>query len=169
MSRPRKPSALHALEGTGRKHRMNPAEPRWPVGRPTKPAHIRARRDASREWTRLLPFLLEQRTMSPVYRAAFEAYCSTYADLVEGERLKGQPGFAPFLVEVVVDANGEHERLKAHPIVKMVNEAKKELRQWAQQLGITPASAGKVSVAAPPTPERSELELVMGRTGRRAR
>ena len=89
MGRPRKASALHALENTGRKHRLNPAEPRWPVGRPSKPAHITARRDASREWTRIVPILLEQRVLSPAYRASLEAYCGAYADLVECERLKG--------------------------------------------------------------------------------
>lgn len=168
--RPRKPTALHQLEGTGRKHRLNPREPRWPVGRPTKPAHVAARPDASREWTRIVPVLLEQRVLSPAYRASLEAYCGAYADVVEGERLKGQPGFAPFVLEVTVDSNPqEHERLKPHPVIKMVNDARKELRQWAVQLGITAASAAKVSVAAPPTPERTELEFVLGRTGRRAR
>ena len=168
--RPRKPTALHELQGTGRKHRLNPAEPQWPIGAPTKPAHIKARRDASREWSRLLPLLLAQRTMSPVYRAAFEAYCASYADVVEGERVKGQPGFAPYVIEIMADANGnEHTRMRAHPVVKLVNDARKELRQWAQQLGITAASAANVSVAPPPTPERTELELVMGRTSRRAR
>ncbi len=170
MSRPRKPTALHQLEGTGRKHRQNPREPRWPVGRPSKPAHITARRDASREWTRIVPILLEQRVLSPAHRASLEAYCGAYADVVEGERLKGQPGFSPYVIEVTVDSNAqEHERLKPHPVVKMTNDARKELRQWATQLGITAASAAKVSVAAPQTPERSELELVLGRKSRRAR
>ena len=134
-----------------------------------KPPHVKARPDASAEWDRLLPLLLAQRTMSPVYRASFEAYCGTYADMVEGERLKGQPGFAPYVVEVMTTADGERERLRPHPVVKGVNDAKKELRQWAQQLGITAASAAKVSAAPPPEPERTELEVALGRKGRRAR
>ena len=72
--------------------------------------------------------------------------------------------------EVTVDSNAqEHTRLKPHPVMKLCNDARKELRQWAVQLGITAASAAKVSVAAPPTPERTELELVLGRKSRRTR
>ena len=161
MGRPRKPTALHELHGTVRPDRQNTAEPQWPVGAPTKPVHIKARRDASREWHRIVPILLEQRVLSPAYRASLEAYCATYADVVEGERVKGQNDFTPCVVE--------NETMKPHPIIKIVNDARKELRQWAQQLGITAASAAKVSMAPAPTPERTELELVMGRTSRRAR
>ena len=95
-----------------------------------------------------MPILLEQRVLSPAFRASVEAYCLTYADMVEGERVKGQAGFAPYVIEVTVDSNGnEHQRIRAHPIIRTVNDAKKELRQWAVQLGITAASAAKVSVA----------------------
>jgi len=168
--RPRKPTALHRLEGTVRPDRLNVAEPQWPVAAPQMPAHVKARPDARREWRRIVPILLEQRVLSPAYRASLEAYVLTYADLVEGERVKGEPGFAPYVIEVMADSNGnEHQRIKPHPVIRMVNDAKKELRQWAQQLGITAASAAKVSVAPAPTPARSELELVMGRKGRTAR
>jgi P27 family predicted phage terminase small subunit len=162
--RPRKPTALKEAQGTARPDRANPLEPQYAIETPEKPAHVHARIHASAEWDRIVPILLEQRVLSPAYRAALEGYCLSYADVVDGEILKGSAGFAPFVSEAFVDSTGqEHAKLKPHPVVKMVDDAKKELRQWAGQLGLTPTTVAKVKTQPHATHTVSPLARLLTR------
>ena len=122
--RPRKPSARHELEGTARKDRSNPNEPKFTVGAPDKPAHIKRRKVASREWDAIVPTLIAQRVLSPAYHATLESYCLTYADMVDGEDLKCSRRFR----QLPAEYQGQ--------VTKQIENAKKELRQWIVQLGL---------------------------------
>jgi P27 family predicted phage terminase small subunit len=153
--RPRKTRAQHELHGTT-PARPNLQEPQYPIEAPGKPAYIAANAIASAEWDRVLPMLIEQRVMTPAFRAALENYVTAYADVVAGERLKAEPGFAMYL----------GEKLKLHPVVKLVNDARRELRSWAGVLGLLPTTVGKVS-AAPPAPAEDEEDAILNRLERR--
>ena len=147
--RPRKPRALHELDGTARSDRQNAREPLYPVEAPDKPAHIKKRPVANREWDRLVPILVSQRVMGPAFRASLEMYCLVYADVIEAERYRSRL------------TQAERYGARSQVMVRFYG-AQKELRQWAQQLGLTAASVGKVSSA--PAPARvSKLALVMAR------
>ena len=74
----------HALAGTVSQTRTNPREPAYPIEAPAKPRHVARNRAANAEWNRIVPILLAQRTISPAYRAALEAYVLLYAELVAG-------------------------------------------------------------------------------------
>jgi phage terminase small subunit len=81
--------------------------------------------------------------MSSAYRTAFEAYCVSYSDLVAAEADKATS--ARYVEEVTVDGSGqEHVKLRPHPAWAESRNARKELRQAAQQLGITPATSARV-------------------------
>lgn len=153
--RPRKPRAQHELQGTDRPSRINPNEPQYAVEAPAKPAYIAANAIASNEWDRVMPLLLDQRVITQAFRAALEAYVSSYSDVVAGETLKAQPGFMSYVVD---DAGST----KAHPVVKQVLDARKELRAWAAVLGLLPTTVGKVHTA--PMPEaRDEDDALLAR------
>jgi phage terminase small subunit len=65
------------------------------------------------------------------------------------------------VVEVTTDSSGnEREKLKPHPVVKMVNDARRELRSWAGVLGLLPTTVGKVSALPPATPEDEEDQIL---------
>ena len=146
--RPRKPSARHRVDGTARPDRMNVREPAFALGAPDKPACVLGRVEASREWDRIVPILVGQRTLTVADLAVLVGYCSTYADLVEVERVKASPGYSPLLVDVVIDGAGqEHQRVRANPIISSGIKSGHENRQCATQLGLTPASRAKVSSA----------------------
>jgi len=76
---------------------------------------------------------LEQGTASPAFSVAIEMYCLCYADVMAAERGSKL-------------AKGVLERLGRYRILR---DARKELRQWSVECGLTGASAGKVSAAAP--------------------
>lgn len=152
---PRKSTAQHELAGTVRPGRMNPREPVYSAAAPEKPAYIAANPIASAEWDRILPLLLAQRVITPAFRAALEAYTTSYADVVDGELLKSAPGFAPYVIETSTDPSGrDRERLRLHPVIKLVNDGRRELRQWAGVLGLLPTTVAKV--ASSPMPEAQD-------------
>lgn len=147
--RPRKTAAQHALQGTVQA-RPNPNEPKYAIEAPEKPDYIAANVIASNEWNRVMPLLLEQRVITRAFRASLEGYCTSYADVVVGETLKARPEFTPFV------ADGPDQKLKAHPVIKQVLDAKRELRSWAAVLGLLPTTVGRVSSA--PMPEAQDEE-----------
>ena len=124
--------------------RPNPHEPTYPIEAPEKPSYVADDAIASAEWDRIVPMLLDQRVITAAYRAALEAYCSSYADVVRAERLKAQPDFVPFVAST----------MKSHPLVKQAHDARRELRAWAGVLGLLPTTVGKVSAA--PMPEADD-------------
>lgn len=131
--RPRKPTARHKLEGTARADRMNAREPQYKIEALTKPPSIKNRPSASKEWDRICPIMLEQRTLSPAFRVAVEMYCLSYADVQDANRRW-------------MRVRGVMEKAAWYRILR---DAKKELRQWATECGLTQASAGKVSAGQP--------------------
>ena len=164
--RPRKPTAQHTLDGTARADRMNTREPAFALGAPDKPACVSARVEASREWDRIVPILVGQRTLTVADLAVLVAYCATFADLVDVETVKASPDYSPLLVDLVIDGAGqEHRRVRANPIVASGIKSSHENRQAAMQLGLTPAARAKVSSAPAPTMSAFEAFAAKRRSG----
>ena len=165
MPYPKKPKALHDRDGTFRPDRQNAAEPAYRVAAPKKPRIVAARPAASKEWTRITKLLLSQRVLSEADLCAVTGYCAAWADLVDAEQVKADTGYRPILVDVSVDGAGvEHIRHRAHPILAASVKASVELRPWAQQLGLTPASRARVS-SAPEQPASALAQFVAKRAG----
>ena len=71
-----------------------------------------------------------------------EAYCTVYARWREAERQLNQSGLT------ILKDNGDSA---PSPYVKIAEDSLKQLRAWASEFGLSPASRSRVSVAKKPT------------------
>ncbi len=131
----------HLVDGTARADRMNAAEPVYPVGAPGKPDSIAARPDASRAWDRIVPLLVGLQMLTAAVGVALVGYCASYADVLQAERVTLEPDYLPV---VVVQTRDGAINIRPHPAIGNGIRSSQELRQWATQLGLTPASRATV-------------------------
>ena len=131
-----KPAALKLLNGrgpgkdsAGRPVNIGPAFAR---SAPDPPSWLS--REARAEWRRVVPELERLRLLSRVTRASLAAYCETWARFVEATRTIQREG-------LTIEAK---QGLLAHPAVGIASKTGAELRRWAVEYGLTPASEQKV-------------------------
>ena len=146
MATQRKSLRQHLVDGTIRADRLQASEPNYRIKAPAKPDYITARPDASQEWDRIVPILVDQHILTLADRAALIGYCTSYADVVQAERMKLTPDYQP-----VIASQTRHgtATLRPHPAIGTGIRSAQELRQWAAHLGLTPASRTKVSTTPP--------------------
>jgi P27 family predicted phage terminase small subunit len=137
MGRPRKPTRLKKLQGTLQPCRTPKNEWTPPVGAPPMPAHFKG--DAAREWQRVVPILLAAGLVSACDGSTLEAYCETYARWKDAARTVTKEG------QVIDTPFGA----KAHPAVKIENDARSQCMSYAQRFGLDPASRSRISTPAP--------------------
>lgn len=101
---------------------------------PRPPAEMGA--EARAEWKRVLPVLVERRVLSPGDLAGVEAYCNAVGDAAQARAAIAKDG------AYVTNARDE---LKRHPGFATLREANQAARQWAAELGLTPASRGRIT------------------------
>jgi len=135
MARPRKPTALKVVQGTNRKDRTNPNEPKPETNIPSCPSHLNA--DAKREWKRITKELAKMNLVTEFDRSALAAYCLAYGTWVEAERGIKKDGM------IAVTPNG---LLQQSAWLQIRNKALEQLHKYAVEFGFTPASRSKVSV-----------------------
>jgi phage terminase small subunit len=126
---PPKPTALKVLQGTDRRDRTNPAEPK-PAKGAAKPAGLS--RGASAEWDRLAPMLERLGLLRETDALAFEDLCET---TVRWRQLRHK---ADFRAAVASDRAREH-------MLKLL-----------MQFGMTPSAATRVT--ATPEAEADPFE-----------
>ncbi len=138
MGRTAAPAALRLVQGRspgrdsgGRKVKPPPAFKRLP---PKAPAWLSA--EAAAEWARVLPELTRLDLLKEQDRAALAAYCETWATFVEATRLVQEQG-------LVFEAK---QGTLPHPAVGIARAAGRELRVWAGQFGLTPATEAGVGL-----------------------
>ncbi len=136
--RPARPAGLKLLEGKkpgrdsgGRKVIPPPPFKRLP---PEPPAVLTG--EALAEWKRVLPELARLELVKPIDAAALTADCLCWARLVEAQREIDKVG--------VIIAN-EHGFAVRNPAIGVIENASRELRAWANEFGLTPASETKLS------------------------
>ena len=146
-----KPTALKLIEGNPGKRPLPKDEPTPPVGA-TKPKGLGA--VASRKWDELAPLLTESRILTVVDAGALEAYCVAY----EEYELAGQE----------IEKNGltilnRFDDTVENPCVATRRKALNAMRQWAIELGMTPASRSRVTRAERPMRENKFAAVDTGR------
>lgn len=151
MARPRKPTALKVVQGTSRKDRTNPNEPKVKTSIPSCPSHLNA--DAKREWKRITKELEKMNLVSEFDRSALAAYCQAYGTWVEAERGIKQDGM------ISITPNGLPVQ---SAWVQIKNKALEQLHKYSTEFGFTPASRSKVSVVEKET-ENDPLEKFLSR------
>lgn len=136
MARQAAPATLRLLNGRGpgrdsggRKVERGPAFVR---SAPAPPTWLG--REAKAEWRRVVPELERLRLLSRVTRASLTAYCQTWETFVLATQLLAKEG-------LVIEAK---QGLLSHPAVGIQRAAGAELRRWAVEYGLTPASEQKV-------------------------
>jgi P27 family predicted phage terminase small subunit len=161
MSNRPTPSALRKLSGSNL-HRLNANEPRY--------RKVDAETDApswldafgKEEWDRLAPELALLGTLNKGSLVAFASYCASVSQLRHAELYLAEHGLM-IQEPIVSKKTGEIVDYisKASPAVSICNAAKTQIRAFAVEFGITPASATKVQV--PSGPEKHDpFEEMMG-------
>lgn len=148
-----KPTRLKILTG-------NPGKKRLPVGEPQPDVEaLRCPKwlsdGAKAEWRRTVPKLVKLRITTNVDRGILEGYCEAHAEFEESTRLIKEQGH--IIEEDRFNRDGEKigTITKVNPLVRVRREALILMRQYATELGMTPASRPKLAGAAKPKEQNS--------------
>lgn len=134
MPMPKKPTKLKIIQGTNRVDRANPNEPQPENKIPSIPDHLND--IATKEWIRLSKELYNLGLLSEIDRTALAAYCEAYSMWVDAcEQLKE----SDLLIETT---NGN---IIQNPIVGIVNQSRKAMKDYLTEFGMSPSSRSKVS------------------------
>lgn len=141
MSRIAQPAALKLLKGRtdGRDSGGRPVNPGPAFRRiaPNPPTWLSA--EARAEWRRVVPGLQRLDLLKEEDRATLAAYCETWAVFVLASRTVTREGLTSEVVSVSA-SGAETSRTVANPAVAIMRNAGRELRGFAAQFGLTPAS-----------------------------
>ncbi|HHQ48926.1 MAG TPA: phage terminase small subunit P27 family [Acidobacteria bacterium] len=138
MPRPKKPAALHAIQGTARPDRIAGGAPPGEELRevPKPPKGLTA--DERRAWQQLCQAMIERGLLYRPDLLAVEAAARAIAAYERTSReLQGAPLTVP----------GSAGQPTPHPLLKAEQSAGKEVRSWLSALGLTPAARQRVPAA----------------------
>lgn len=152
--RPRKPTGLHVIDGTARKDRMMPNEPKPALIRPSCPAWLA--KEAKREWRRIAKELEDLGLLTRVDRAALAAYCQCYSRWKDAEALVAAEG----LTETTDKGN-----VIQHPAVGIANKAMAEMRAFLSEFGMTPAARTRINAKPREDKGAKTKEFLFGQRG----
>jgi P27 family predicted phage terminase small subunit len=137
-----KPTALKLLAGNPGNRPLNPYEPKPALAVPSCPSHLD--KEARREWRRIVPELTVLGLLTRVDRAALAAYCVAYSRWITAEREVQRTGLT------VVSPNGYPQK---SPHLAIADKALEQVRKFAAEFGLTPASRSKVTAAPTEDPD----------------
>jgi P27 family predicted phage terminase small subunit len=142
MGAPAKPAKLKLLTGRrpgvdagGRKVNEGP---KFVRDAPEPPTWLD--REAKAEWRRVVPELARLKLLSRMTRASLASYCETWSVFVDATKTIHAEGIL---------AEGRTGQI-VHPAVKVQMQASSELRRWAVEYALTPASEQKVKPVEEP-------------------
>lgn len=128
-----KPTNVKKLEGNPGKREMNTSEPTPPSDLPTCPVWLLP--EAKREWRRLAKVMNQMGVLSKVDRAAFAAYCQSYARWKEANEHIAEEG------STFVTDKGYQQQT---PWVGIANTAQSMMMKAASEFGLTPSSRSRI-------------------------
>jgi P27 family predicted phage terminase small subunit len=136
--RPRKPTALHLLEGTSHPGRLPKNEPK---PRPVRPACPRfLNRGARNIWNNLVKELESMGVLTAVDASVLAGYCGAYEEAMRLSRYVDRYGFT------VTTPSGY---LQQRPEVSIRNKAWDRVAKFGSELGIGAASRSRIEVKKP--------------------
>jgi P27 family predicted phage terminase small subunit len=138
--RPRKPTALHVVEGTTRADRENPDEPRPELGA-QRPFWLTKR--GVWAWKKLAPRLVKTRILTELDAEALALLCDAYADYLEARAIVAREGLT---YESATESGGT--MIRPRPEVDMKARAWARVEKMLSNFGATPAARAKVHAAA---------------------
>lgn len=150
-------------DGGTKSHRHSKTEPKPALKMPEPPAEIVDDPEAFAEWKRVGAQLYALGIISELDRATFAAYCFAAARYLSAERAvraeavrdskrrgKKRIGAAGLLVF------GAAGQLVKNPAVRIVEDAARQMRQFADSLGLTPSGRSKIKTDQAPNVEEDE-------------
>ena len=144
-----KPTNIKKLEGM-RADRINENEPEPGPSKVTCPRFLS--KEAKAEWRRIAPELTRLGLLTPLDRAAFAAYCQSYAHWVKAETLLNKG----------ILVKGAKGQIVASPLFWISTSASKMMLKFAVEFGLTPSSRSRLVGAAPG--ERDPLDELLRTT-----
>jgi len=142
-----KPDRLKVLAGNPGKRPLKKAQAKPAAKGPTCPDWLSP--EAKAEWRRLAPELVRRGLLTLLDRAAFAAYCQSYAHWQQCQRVVVKEG------PLYLAANG---RLRERPEVALARKYGQLVRAFAVEFGLTPNARSRLSIDEPPAEEDSEFE-----------
>lgn len=146
IGRPPKPTALKELAGNPGRRPLNKLEPRPRVAAPPCPKWLTG--EARKEYKRVAKLLVDLRVLTEVDRSALAAYALSYAKWVDAEQRVSEQG------AVLVSAKGNPY---LNPWAGVASAALKDMKAFATEFGLTPASRSRISAAPPEEKTLAEL------------
>ena len=146
-----KPTAIKKMAGNPGRRPLNDSEPeprRLPYI-PRAPRYLN--KYGQKEWRRLARELDRLGLLTVVDLAAFAAYCSAFGLWVEAEYALKDMGSSKFL------AVTEKGNVIQNPLMGIVNRSRADMLRAAAELGLTPSSRSRVTVAKPRRLEIAEI------------
>lgn len=130
-----KPTALKEREGTARRDRTPQNEPKPTVGVPSCPTGVAKDKDAKRCWDLLAPQLEVLGLLTLVDGVDLEGLCRSYSVAVKADRQIQSKGV------VIKTPYG----LQQNPAISISRLAWAEVRKFAAEFGLSPASRSRVN------------------------
>jgi P27 family predicted phage terminase small subunit len=136
---------LKLLTGNPGRRPLNPAEPKPDSGIPDMPDGLSEAAQA--EWNHIAPILLKLGVLTVADGATLAAYCQSRADWLAAQAEIEQYGVT--VEEPITNRAGEivGHRRKKNPAVTVASDAKKLMRAFASDLGLSPAARTRVHAA----------------------
>lgn len=156
--RPRKPTALHVLNGNPSnlkiEDRLN-AEPQYTKIAPDCPEWLD--QYAREEWDRLSPELERLELLTQADLAAFAGYCESFSDFRKASEELQSLGPGGWIQET------ESGYKQQHPLMGIKNTAKEKMKAFLVEFGFTPASRSRVNIKAPEKPKKKSVGGLLSR------
>ena len=147
-----KPTAVKRLEGNPGKRNINTKEPNPGKGIPDCPKWLIP--DAREEWEILCEKLNQMGVLTEIDRAAFAAYCQSYARWKEAQDHINSEG------STYVSENGMQ---RPNPWVAISNTEQRLMMQAASEFGLTPSSRSRIMAASGiGKDDEDEMEEILG-------
>ena len=137
MPYPKKPTKLKLIQGTLQKSKLVESEPMPNRKIPDPPGHLND--IAKEEHERMSEVLYNLGLLTEIDGTALAAYCEAYSVWVEACTVRNELG-ADWMTETTVNGNTIQR-----PIVGIINQARKAMKDFLVEFGMTPASRSKVS------------------------
>jgi P27 family predicted phage terminase small subunit len=141
MARPRLSEEHHKLIGTPIIGSKAQTESNLAADEPRMPGHLT--RNAKREWKRILPMLLERRSLTEGDATALALYCETYSRWLAAKNEVAESGIT--IETTVLDKHGAAILTrKTNPALRTLENCERSLRSLLLELGLTPRSRERV-------------------------
>lgn len=135
-----KPTAEKKRDGNPGKRPLNKKEPEYALGVPDPPAAVADDEVALAEWMRIVPILLNSKVLTQGDLATVVGYCTQYSLYNKAKAEVDEHGIT------ILGPMGK----KKNPAVTVLQDAGKQMRAFATELGLTPAARTKVSTVDDP-------------------